>query len=211
MNADEVLYVGGIWTEYFPKELFFPQDPRLAGVLMFRDFFLSDEGKIYAQKDDLAMKKYVYFNVDHLNEVLPFSDFEVSLRARPTEVMGFIGIALSLVAKQLHPFFGDYFIIRPRFYGLKGDIMFGDLKSNTVGQMVSIKGHVVRVSACRPLVECGSFLCAKCMKYTTCKFEDGIFVPPLVCSTEKLVAVLIPWYVCLHNVSIALFIALQVL
>jgi DNA helicase MCM8 len=135
----------------------------------------------------LATQKFVYFDIAKLDEQLPFSDFALSLRMRPVEVMGFMGIAMSLLAKEQNPHCEDLFIIHPRFYGLSEEISFGSIKSSAVGQLVSLRGHVVRVSPCRPLVLSAQFLCAKCMKYTTAKLEDGIFLPPAMCSTEKYV------------------------
>lgn len=185
MDADEISYISCIWSEYFPKEVFFQDDPRLGGVAMFRDFFLSQVGQSYYVADQLVTKKYVYFHLPQLCDQLPFNDFEMSLKLRPFEVMGFVGIALSLVAKSMHPQCSEAFIIRPRFYGLDSEVSFGDIKSSTVGQMLSVKGHVVRVSPCRPLVESADFLCAKCMKSTSVKFEDGTFMPPAICLTPK--------------------------
>ena len=186
MNADDLAYVGFVWSEFFPKEVYLPQDPRLAGISMFRDFFLSDPiGQHYTNAQSLATQKYVYFDVNKLSEHLPFNDFDTSLRLRPVEVMGLVGIALCLVAKSHYPHCTEAFIIRPRFYNFSSEVSFGDIKSSTVGQMLSVKGHVVRVSACHPLVESANFLCAKCMKYTSVRFEDGIFMPPNVCSTAK--------------------------
>lgn len=186
MDAADSAYVGYVWSEFFPKEVYLPQDPRLAGISMFRDFFLFDPaGKSYAEADLLATQKYVYFNVSQLSEQLPFNDFGASLKLRPVEVMGLVGIALSLVAKAKHPHCGEAFIIRPRFYNFETEVNFGDIKASAVGQMVSVRGHVVRVSACHPLVESANFLCAKCMKYTSVRFEDGIFMPPNVCTTPK--------------------------
>ena len=152
---------------------------------MFYEFFMSDIGKTMYVADTLITQSHVFFNVFDLEEMLPFSDCEISLRLRPAEVSGFIGIALSLVARKLHPYFEGTVVIKPRFYGLNADMSFGDMKSSCVGQMVSIRGHVVRASACRPLVESAAFMCAKCMRYTHVRFEDGIFMPPPVCSTEK--------------------------
>lgn len=185
MNVDDIDYIGYIWNEYFPKEVFLQHDPRLAGIVMFRDFFLSSVGRTFYVVEELVTKKYVYFHLAQLCEQLPFNDFELSLKLRPFEVMGFVGIALSLVARSMHPQCTDAFIIRPRFYGLSSEVSFGDIKSSTVGQMLSVRGHVVRVSPCRPLVESADFLCAKCMKVTSTKFEDGIFMPPVICSTAK--------------------------
>lgn len=153
---------------------------------MFRNFFLTDAaGQMFIDRSSLATQKYVYLNLTLFNHHLPFEDFASSLQMRPVEVMGMVGIALSLVAKNFYPHCTEAFIIRPRFYNLGSEVGFGEIKSSTVGQMVSVRGHVVRVSACHPLVESANFLCAKCMKYTFARFEDGIFMPPSVCGTHK--------------------------
>ena len=185
MNQEELLYIGGVWNDYFPRDVFIAQDPRLGGIAIFRDFFRSREGQCFIAVDELATQKYVYFNTLQLGEALPFDDFELSLIMRPTEVMGFIGIALSLIAHAENPHCHEAFIIRPRFYELSSESGFGDIKSSKVGQVVSVRGHVVRVSPCKPLVLSAQFLCAKCMSYTSAKFEDGIFLPPVICGTEK--------------------------
>lgn len=185
MDSQELQFVCGLWCDYFPKEVFFTRDPRLTGVVMFRDFFLSEVGRKFIEHVSLTTQRYVYFDVKLLSKKLPFNDFESSLRLRPAEVMGCLGIALSLMGKRMNPYFTESFSVKTRFYGLDNDISFNDLKSSTVGQLVSIKGHVIRVSACRPFVESASFLCAKCMQYTFTNFEDGIFMPPTVCSTAK--------------------------
>jgi DNA helicase MCM8 len=185
MNPAELLYIAEVWESYFPREVFIAQDPRLAGIGIFRDFFSTGEGCGLVSQDQLALQKYVYFDVDELNDKLPFSDFELSLKMRPIEVTGFVGIALSLLARAQNPHCEERFVILPRFYGLSEETSFGNINSSTVGQLVSTRGHVVRVSPCRPLVQTASFLCAKCMKYTFARLEDGIFVPPAMCSTEK--------------------------
>ncbi|KAJ1424664.1 hypothetical protein B484DRAFT_97099, partial [Ochromonadaceae sp. CCMP2298] len=182
MNPEELMYVGSLWEEYFPKEIFFPQDTRLTPIIMFRDFF-SDKGK--ALLPAAFAQKRVYFNVQELNEGLPFPDFEANLRTRPAEVMGCVGLALSLIAKQRSPYATVPFLIRPRFFALTGDLCFGDLKSSCVGQLVSLRGHVVRVGACRPLIERAAFRCAKCLNACFTRFEDGIFLPPAQCATPK--------------------------
>lgn len=62
---------------------------------------------------------------------------------------------------------------------------FSDIKSVTVGQLVTVIGYVVRVTASRPMVIEGSFKCPKCGQYTQKYFRDGLFSPPNVCGTDK--------------------------
>lgn len=187
MNLLDLKYIESIWGKYFPKTQFYKEDNRMNLINILKDFFLSNTGIMLIKDINLAMQKYVYFNVKKLAEVLPFDDFINVLKSTPNEVISCLGISLSLICKQQNPYVQELFIIYIRLYGfdLLDDICFSDIKSNTVDQLISIRGHVVRVSSCKPLIDYGLFLCPKCMNYTKVTFEDGIFVPPQVCSTLK--------------------------
>jgi hypothetical protein len=94
------------------------------------------------------------------------------------------GLAASLLM------FSQGLIARPKpfqvvLFGLGPPTPFHEIKSHTVGQLVAVTGYVVRVSASRPLVVAGAFLCSKCGKHTRCSFSDGVFSPPSVCDTDK--------------------------
>jgi len=54
-----------------------------------------------------------------------------------------------------------------------------------VFQQVSVQGHVIRVSPCRPLVVRALFHCGKCKCERWVHFEDGIYCAPAVCHTAK--------------------------
>lgn len=193
MDESEIEVIASLWNEFFPQEKFFSQDPRIAGIKAFFDFLMTPPADdIISELNVLNLNysspQHVYINVQLLNQRVPFSDFEFSLQQRPIEVIGSLGIALSLCVvkrKQMNPFLDTKVIIRPRLYALSRDLAFGDVKSSTVGQLISLTGHVVRVSACRPLVESAAFMCSKCMQMTTSYFEDGIFMPPSICNTPK--------------------------
>ena len=43
----------------------------------------------------------------------------------------------------------------------------------------------MRVSACRPMIVEAGFRCVKCHQVNHVSFEDGIYMPPAVCHTEK--------------------------
>jgi hypothetical protein len=60
MNPEELLYVGSLWEEYFPKEIFFPQDTRLTPVIMFRTFFLSGTDTLLLSFNPLLLYLYLY-------------------------------------------------------------------------------------------------------------------------------------------------------
>mmetsp|Transcript_17029 Transcript_17029/g.23413 ORF Transcript_17029/g.23413 Transcript_17029/m.23413 type:complete len:743 (+) Transcript_17029:535-2763(+) len=52
-------------------------------------------------------------------------------------------------------------------------------------KLVSVQGHVIRVSPCRPLVVRAVFHCGKCKCERWTHFEDGIYCAPAVCHTAK--------------------------
>ena len=185
MERTELEIVAGLWHDFFPKDKFYPQDERVTGVKLFLDFFKTDEGNRFIENTDLTTAKSVYFSVDDFSYSLPFNDFEHSLRMRPIEVIGCIGIALGVYVKVSTLYLEGKYVIQPRFYGLHSELAFSDLKSSTVGQLVTMTGHVIRVSACRPLVQSACFLCPKCMSFTESYFEDGIFMPPAECATPR--------------------------
>ncbi|KAK9824829.1 hypothetical protein WJX81_003431 [Elliptochloris bilobata] len=58
------------------------------------------------------------------------------------------------------------------------------LRSSSVGRLVSIRGTVVRVSGIRPLVVQMDFACGKCGATMTCAFPDGKFTPPQRCDGD---------------------------
>ena len=189
MNYSEIYHIREVWSNYFPKSDFHPEDTRLGLIQVLKEFFASPSGSIFMKdnKIDLITKRYEYLNVNQLSEYLPFNDFMKVLKTTPNEVLGCLGISMSLVYKQLHRHYEQQFIIYIRLYGfsLDHDISFGDIKSGTVDQLVSIRGHVTRVSSCRPLIDTALFMCPKCMQSTQVFFEDGIYMPPSVCITPK--------------------------
>jgi DNA helicase MCM8 len=60
-------------------------------------------------------------------------------------------------------------------------VRFKDLKSNMVGQFVSVKGTAVRVSSIKPLVTRMEFRCALCDREQVLLFPDGKYQAPAKC------------------------------
>ncbi len=174
-----------LWTQYFPKETFVVQDSRIGAIQLFQEYFQSDIGVEQTDNLNCCIGNTIYFDVQQLNGTLPFPDFEATLVARPNEVLGCTGLALSLIVNKKNPYLPEYVAIRCRFFNLASILPYGDLKSSSVGQFVSLEGHVVKASACHPLVESAAFLCAKCQQPTMVAFEDGVYLPPDVCATPK--------------------------
>ncbi len=185
MNQEEVRIVKCLWDKYFYQETFIAGDKRIGAIQLFQNFLSSAEGKALSGNINFSLDKNVYFDVQTLNNALPFPDFEATLTSRPIEVLGCIGMALSLIVNKENPYLPEVIMMRCRFYNLKTSLPFGDLKSSSVGQLVSLEGHVVKASACHPLVESAAYQCSKCQKATWVSFEDGVYMPPDVCATPK--------------------------
>ena len=142
-----------LWPKFFPKDKFVLQDKRVAAIQMFCEF-LQKEGKSLIQDLDPTHEKSLYFDVSTGCQSLPFPDFMDTLRTRPNEVIGCLGCAISILkTREYSSNLSEPFCIWPRFQNFTDDCSFSELKSGTVGQLVNIRGYVVRVSPCRPLIE----------------------------------------------------------
>jgi DNA replicative helicase MCM subunit Mcm2 (Cdc46/Mcm family) len=139
--------------------------------------------------NDLRLKDSVILNIPAVQITIKLPDFVETLKSRPKDVIGSIGIALSVVLyyrnnmpnpqlKYIHP-------ISPRLYNLQPYIPYSELKSGALGKLVSVVGYVVRVSHSHHLITGGTFICNKCLTSFMVYFEDGIYSPPTVCPTPK--------------------------
>ena len=184
MNQQDKELLSRLWPRYFPKDKFWGDDKRIGAVEMFIAFFQSESGKELVPANITCDVLSVEIDIPSMQRALPFSDFVSMLQTRPKEVIGCIGIALSIIFAVTVPAQKSLTCI-PRFVGLTTELSFGELKSGTVGQLVAIRGYVVRASHCRPLIEGALFSCGKCFVDTFTYFEDGIFQPPPICPTKK--------------------------
>lgn len=171
-----------VWPLYYPDENYHLQDPRLDLVDLFHSFLTSDPAHLQAVVQ--PSWDCCYIDAQNFANMLPFDDFECVLVSRPVELTTSLAIALSSIYGAANPY-QDPKPIAPRFYNLSQLIPYGEVNASSVGQLVSIEGHVSRVAPAKPLIHQASFLCAKCSQQTSARFEDGIFEPPRVCSTVK--------------------------
>lgn len=181
MSASEAI-MHAIWLLYYPDDAFHPQDPRMAIVQAFHSFLLRRE-------DHLKLVTHpswdcCYVDVQALAKAKPFEDFEDALVRRPSEVTTCLAMALSAIYAERHPYASPR-VISPHFYNLSTTTSFAAIKASSVGQLVSVVGHLTRVSPCRALVLGGNFHCAKCGSVLNVHFEDGIFLPPAQCRTSR--------------------------
>ncbi|KAL3137862.1 hypothetical protein ABBQ38_005115 [Trebouxia sp. C0009 RCD-2024] len=58
------------------------------------------------------------------------------------------------------------------------------LKSSSIGKVVSVKGTVVRISAVKPLIQSMTFTCTRCGGDLEVRFIDGIYSPPTSCGLD---------------------------
>jgi DNA replicative helicase MCM subunit Mcm2 (Cdc46/Mcm family) len=175
-----------LWTTFYPLEIYDPKDSRNELIEILVDFFQNDEnGKRFVLGRNMGVTGTIHFNVQEMNKFFPFPDVEAVVIQKNIEFSGTIGLALSYIANTLFPYLEIPIIKYAAFYNLSKSLSFSDVKSTTVGKLISLKGHVVKVSPCRPLVIEGEFRCSKCLQNTRMKFLDGIFNPPVQCKTVK--------------------------
>ena len=178
----------------FP-DTYFTRHQRYAAIQLFKNFLENqctclDKQKIYQHSCLLRNVKKTP-NVDELNAELdlsfisstfPYDDFISTLTCDPQEVIGCLNMAVSVLLWEfiktspnapLQPL-----PIYVRLYNLPSRYaLYSELKANSCGRLVGIRGHVIRVSACNPLIASGNFRCTKCSGQTTKYFADGIFSP----------------------------------
>ena len=149
----------------------------------------TDAGKKFLSAEQVQNAVYnahnVAFDVQKMNEFFPFDDVEAVLVSKPQEIQACLAMALSRIANEAHPYLENPIMLQPMFYNLSHSIDFGEVKSSVVGQLVSVEGHVVRASLTKPLLASGHFKCPKCKQLSSAIFEDGVFNPPVQCSTKK--------------------------
>jgi len=58
------------------------------------------------------------------------------------------------------------------------------LKASSIGSLVTISGTVIRMSPVRPQISQLDFECSKCCCSTSCRFDEGRYMPPSACPGE---------------------------
>jgi len=187
VNQREQMIIGEIWPIFFPKDEFFIGHKKMKAIEMFYETFRQTKALQYLDFDGFKEGiRSAYLSIQELCDILQFPDVSFTLRTNPKEVIGCLGIAISLIVTLKIGEEGSLpILIRPRFINFKPESTFGELKSGAVGQMVAIRGYVVKTSNCRPMVVSAPFLCSKCSTETWSFFDDGIFAPPTECSNKE--------------------------
>ena len=185
--------VGELWSRYFPTRPLSRNDTRLVVVEAFLKFFCQSGpgARLFQIDTKKETESTIYLDVQEMSLLTVahgINDFVDFLRSRPVETIGCVGVALAVLEeeKNRNLVLGKQLVVlRPRFLHMGPPIPFENLKVGSVGQLVTVRGHVVRVAPARPFIEGASFACGGCGKDTWNSFEDGLFQPPTKCSTEK--------------------------
>ena len=184
LTAKEFGLVCRLWRNFFPHDLepSTKDDQRVRLASTFFEFFMDQRtGGRLLTGVEWCNHGNVFFDCHQLETLFNFQDFMMLLRTRPYEMIGSIGFALGLVADRRFPF-GEPLVLTPRFAQFEQPTPYAKLKSNIIGQLCSLRGYVVKVSAPRPLIEGAQFVCGKCGKGAWVRFQDGIYEPPQGCS-----------------------------
>ena len=187
MDPSSLQIIQKLWATFFPKDRFLADDSRIQAVQIFKAFFESDEGlQILTENNNACIAKSSRYDLNILRLEKTFGeDFVETLRSKPDDVIGSIGVALSLSISLRYPLLENPILIHPHLYNLYPNSSYSELRSGAVGQCVSIKGYVLKVPACKPLVVQAMFICGACSAINTVTFEDGIMNPPVSCRADK--------------------------
>ena len=184
LHPDELNFIKQIWPAFYLQEKFSPKDSRVDAICMFQQFLQQNESLFLLPQAQLDSRgeKLIYLNITDIAASLQYSDFISTLCSQPNEVINALGIALSLVfSVQQHKFL----IIKPILYNLLPETKFEDIRSNTIGRFVSLRGYIIRLSLPQPYIICGVFQCNKCSFKNHHYFIEGIYSLPKTCATSK--------------------------
>lgn len=185
MNQMEMNILATLWAKVFLNDEFSHNDDRVSKIGFIYTKFQSSESSLLFGKQDILFSSIILVDIEELCRLCNIPDLYDEIITRPSEVISILSLSLSLLRMKKDPYLDDFKIIHPRLYNFKTNTSLSEIKSGLVGQLVSVEGHVVRVSPCRPLVTMACFCCAKCQKSKWYQLDDGIFSPPLICSTPK--------------------------
>ena len=187
MEGEALRLAAVLWRDFFPKEIFSPRNNKIVATSLFMNIFQFDEDVERLSENYnylISSNPFFEISIPKLSRLLN-ADFQQMLKTNPSEVIGCIGLSLSITVSLRYSTLSRPFKITPRLVSLLPRTLFAELRSSTVGQLVSIKGYVLKVSSCKPLVVQANFLCSLCMQPTVTQLEDGIMNPPVKCEASN--------------------------
>lgn len=175
-----------LWTFFFTLENFHPQDKRIELINLIYSFFKSD-GNVLIESQDFSYSHTIFFDISKFKQLnFPFPDLESILISRYNDLNNCISISLSRIANEIYLYLDNPIIIHSSFYNFESNrINFNQIKSNYVGQLVTLVGNIIKVTNCKPMLKSANFICLKCKKEIPFYFIDGIFNTPTSCQNEK--------------------------
>ena len=110
-----------------------------------------------------------------LSEILDY------LTKSPSDLLNSFNIALDAIRVKILEKTKRRVITR--IYNLPNLISLPDIKSNIIGDFISIKGVVLKIAPVKLLTKSMKFTCLECHKSFLKKFVDGIYISPTSCES----------------------------
>ncbi|XP_039994442.1 DNA helicase MCM8 [Xiphias gladius] len=185
------------WAHYF-KEGFIESSPSMEKIKVFEKYFTS---KIHLyDKDEIERQGSVMVDYADLTgdktvrKALP--DLTTELKEQPELILNCLGVAIHQVLtidleKQAAELQGEELPvatpiiniphISARLYNYEPLTPFRALRASVFGQLVCVRGTVVRVSSIRPICTRMAFKCLGCSKTQSLPLQRGKYATPTKC------------------------------
>ena len=188
------------WNIYFPEVRFAPDDRRAELVGTLARFFSSDVGFELVKPVRIHAERELFLELDYeaLKARADIPDLFAALELAPAEAMPCVRAAVHEVIHnspigrkelphlQVSPAAAKVITRPPRvdvqlYNHPEVQIKFSELKSKTIGKLVSIRGTVTRVARVMPFAKSLTFTCDKCDASQVVHLVDGKYAEPESC------------------------------
>ncbi|EEH60762.1 uncharacterized protein MICPUCDRAFT_12229 [Micromonas pusilla CCMP1545] len=188
------------WNNYFPEVRFAPDDRRAELVGTLARFFSSDVGFELVKPVRIHAERELFLELDYeaLKARADIPDLFAALELAPAEAMPCVRAAVHEVIHnspigrkelphlQVSPAAAKVITRPPRvdvhlYNHPEVQIKFSELKSKTIGKLVSIRGTVTRVARVMPFAKSLTFTCDKCDASQVVHLVDGKYAEPESC------------------------------
>jgi len=181
-----------VWPLYFPGEAFDPKDRRAELIEALVGFFATADGASLARLSPNEACGYACaLDFALLQQRCGVADVFIALQVAPAEALGCLAASLhavNLCASQSPPGLPPPLAasrVRVHLFNYAASkAPFRAVRSNAVGQLVTVRGTVVRVSAVRSLVTALPYACAACGTRQLVALPDGLLRPPRRCLSD---------------------------
>eukprot|EP00898_Chlorokybus_atmophyticus_P001764 jgi/Chlat1/2589/Chrsp178S02493 len=192
--ARQTLWPPEAWSRYFPGVPFNPSPVNHQTVLVLEllEFFKSPAGEPFLRRCQFGDTYALPLNMEELahadgEDLVP--NFYMALQFAPKMALDACGAATYEVIFSVNGF-GHAFeppiepeLIATRITHYEPSLKsMRSLKSEHLGQLVTLQGTAVRVGACSSLITHLMFKCLKCNAQIGVTFDDGKWCPPTKCT-----------------------------